>query len=107
MTKEYIERMKAISTIRSYEFGHCPEYMQDWATKLKRAILQDIVDDVMEIPAADVVEIKHGTWEKRQAIIFDSELTGYRCSECKTTWDTETNYCPNCGARMDGGADNG
>jgi rubrerythrin len=44
-----------------------------------------------------------GEWEKRVFIIFDSEKVGYRCSECNTTWDTATPYCPNCGARMKGG----
>lgn len=46
-----------------------------------------------------------GEWEKRVFIIFDSEKVGYRCSECNTTWDTPTPYCPNCGAKMKGGAD--
>ena len=44
-----------------------------------------------------------GEWEKRTFIIFDSEKVCYHCSECNTTWDTETNFCPNCGARMSGG----
>lgn len=46
--KEYIERMKVISVIKGYEIENCPE---------KRAIVQDITDDVMKIPAADVVEV--------------------------------------------------
>jgi hypothetical protein len=46
-----------------------------------------------------------GEWEKRVFIIFDSEKAGYRCSECNTTWDTPTPYCPNCGAHMQGGAE--
>lgn len=46
-----------------------------------------------------------GEWEKRVFIIFDSEMVGYKCSECNTTWDTPTNYCPNCGASMKGGAE--
>ena len=54
---------------------------------------------------ADAVEVVHGRWEKRQAIIFDDEMIGYRCSECNTTWDAETNYCPHCGAKMDGDGD--
>ena len=53
-------------------------------------------------PTADVVEVRHGEWEKRTFIIFDSEKVGYRCSECNTTWDTTTHFCPNCGAKMDG-----
>ena len=44
-----------------------------------------------------------GEWEKRTFIIFDIEKVGYKCSECNTTWDTETKYCPNCGAHMKGG----
>ncbi|MBO5969376.1 MAG: hypothetical protein J6S14_12850 [Clostridia bacterium] len=43
-----------------------------------------------------------GEWEKRTFIIFDSEKVGYNCSECNTTWDTETNFCPYCGAKMKG-----
>lgn len=46
-----------------------------------------------------------GKWEKRVFIIFDSEKVGYRCSECNTTWDTATPYCPKCGAKMKGGAE--
>ena len=66
-----------------------------------------------QIPTADVQPVKHGRW-----IIRDNPGTGwYRvtCSECgedvtstapcigffpnaKVTW----NYCPDCGARMDG-----
>ena len=96
---EYIEKMKAVSAIKSYEFSHCPEYMQDWATKLKRAILQDIVDDVMEIPTADVAPVVHGDW-------IEDGYIGYPCvcSICGTPTDKEfrTRYCPNCGARMDG-----
>ena len=41
-----------------------------------------------------------GVWRKQKFIIFDSEKIGYRCSECKTTWDTPTNFCPYCGAKM-------
>ena len=49
---------------------------------------------------ADVVKVKQGKWEKKTVIIFDSEKVGYKCSECNTTWDTSTNYCPYCGAYM-------
>ena len=46
-----------------------------------------------------------GEWEKRTFIIFDSEKVGFRCSECNTTWDAPTKFCPNCGAKMKGGAE--
>lgn len=42
--------------------------------------------------------IKHGRWIKCGDIYSDGD---YECSEChKREWD-ETDYCPNCGARMD------
>ena len=44
-------------------------------------------------------------WEKRSFIVFDSEIVGYRCSKCNTTWDTQTPWCPHCGAKMKGCAE--
>lgn len=66
-----------------------------------------------EAPAADVQAVKHGKWES-----FDSEDTlygSYYCSACAHGQDigmiipltTEFKYCPNCGAKMDGGNNNG
>ena len=61
--------------------------------------------DIQSAPAADVVEVKHGKW------ILERELNGnpycFHCSICdddfhyigiKVAYD----YCPNCGAKMDG-----
>ena len=28
------------------------------------------------------------------------------CSECNKSWSGSSNYCPNCGAKMDGRRDN-
>lgn len=58
-----------------------------------------LVDDV---PTADVQEVKHGTWENTNT---PNQL---RCSNCEIIHfiaqypHGETNYCPNCGTRMDG-----
>ena len=41
---------------------------------------------------------KQGHWE-------DYQMWNWiyvRCSECRLTFDAPTNYCPNCGAQMDG-----
>ena len=55
-------------------------------------------------PTVDAVEVVHGKWQERRFICMDNEhQLGYRCSECNLTFDVETNYCPNCGAKMDGG----
>ena len=48
----------------------------------------------------DAEPVRHGRWEEcGQYDVFDY----YQCSECGYfSFDGETNYCPNCGAKMDG-----
>ena len=56
----------------------------------------------LEIPAADVVEVRHGRWIK------DGEDGPVYCSECgeEHEWeDYRASYCDACGAKMDGGQD--
>lgn len=40
---------------------------------------------------ADVQRVRHGEW-----------VDGMKCSECGQVDTTKPNYCPNCGAKMDG-----
>ena len=57
-------------------------------------------------PAANVVEVRHGRW-----MTTDAYPHHLYCSVCYKTYaknakwvnelDLPTNYCPNCGARMD------
>lgn len=60
-------------------------------------------DTVKSLPAADVVPVVHGKW-----MPFHSEAAGkiQYCSACEIGFDAKTDYCPHCGAKMDGGADN-
>ena len=67
---------------------------------------------IRELPAADVAEVVHGEWLR--ADDDWNSLTTIQCSLCSEEWRFETDddvsllnykYCPNCGARMDGGKD--
>lgn len=67
-----------------------------------------------EIPAADVAEVVHGEW-LRSDDDWNS-LTTIQCSRCGEEWCFETDddvsllnykHCPNCGAKMNGGNDDG
>lgn len=53
------------------------------------------------IPAADVVEVKHGRWELVTTKYFPGQTVrvGY-CQNCNEERPVD-NYCPNCGAKMD------
>jgi hypothetical protein len=60
--------------------------------------------------AANVVEVRHGRWIWELA---DNGWANHICSECGYTKNTDIHvrlgydYCPNCGAKMDGWQDGG
>lgn len=74
-------------------FGsYCLEYVFKW--------LSDEFE-IEDAPAADVAPVVHGRW------IYDKKAQRPYCSVCKRHFYGATNspmsYCPNCGAKMDGG----
>lgn len=67
---------------------------------------EDIQEFLDNIPTADVVEVRHGKWEAKEhtSISTNRHYYTFRCSECKKWNGTHRqNYCPSCGAKMDGG----
>lgn len=71
--------------------------------------LKPLLDAVADTPAADVAEVVHGRWIDG-AEDFTCGNHNAECSICRcyVSWDgcdEDFNYCPNCGARMDGGED--
>lgn len=73
--------------------------------------LNCIIDDVIETaPTIEAEPVRHGKWilSEEKIDAFTKILT-LKCSECGY-WRRRshglfdrTNYCPNCGAKMDGG----
>lgn len=64
-----------------------------------------------KIPVADVAPVVHGEWSENKEHIYLAngewkEWINFYCSECDAPNNSPTDYCPHCGARMDGGADN-
>lgn len=89
---EYIEREAAYreicsdETMSGYEKAYCSELIRN-------------------IPAADVAPVVHSYWEHK---ITSCEENISICHNCKypVSWFWGlSKYCPNCGAKMDGGAD--
>lgn len=68
-------------------------------------------DDVVKV----FTPVRHGRWIKAKESLWFSDFDCVFCSNCNETWiaDEDTgfdfldvwNYCPNCGAKMDGGED--
>ena len=93
---EYIEREALLKTDFMYEFVD--------------PIDVDIVKDIIENePSADVVEVRHGRWEVVIGTRNSPKWGNNRvaCSECRRSGYTRYSYCPNCGAKMDGGNGDG
>ena len=84
-----------------------PEYIEREKVLSKAVPMQgcfsDMISayDVIMLPAADVAPVRHGRWgthsDRPDSLI---------CSVCKCGFDMwkhdPHNYCPNCGAKMDG-----
>ena len=72
----------------------------------------DIEAVVSDIPAADVRPVVHAKWEQEKNVFDDSTWV---CSACREPWtiiagtpeENNMNFCPNCGAKMDGGENYG
>ena len=96
----YIKREDAIDTVLDVYYN-TPDIDLS-GERLEAAILN--------IPAADVVEVRHGRWDGEGDGYADGEIVidVWYCSECGYCIDDGTddpnilpNYCPNCGAIMD------
>lgn len=67
---------------------------------------RDVIETVKWFPTADVAPVVHGDWLLRHI----GAGHYWECSVCHTNpciYVTEhTKFCPNCGAKMDGGDSN-
>ena len=94
---EYIEREALLKRLK---FKRDTESNMDGR---KRYGLDSAISQVRKAPTADVVELKHGEWIKiTKDIGRGRTLTYYQCDKCGVYLVKEANYCPNCGAKMDG-----
>lgn len=96
---EYVTKEQVINWYRPY--GQADEPIP----------FETLVSDLRDMKAADVAPVRHGRWVK----IYENgepatqqHQVGVFCSRCKKMPKdrfTESDFCPNCGVKMDGGAD--
>ena len=82
--KEYIEREKLNDMLEDF------------------CVNETFYDAMQTTPAADVAPVRHGCWVKEKPDV----LIHWHCSVCEKCYFLEepnADYCPHCGAKMDGG----
>ena len=95
--KDLISRADAVEAII--------KRLQDWvcySNKEYRRGLYECKDIIHALPSVSAE--RSGEWQRKLAHYTDGSH-GYilKCSVCEEEWLSETNYCPNCGAKMKGG----
>jgi len=97
---DYVLRSDALEIAAEW----CPD---DDGSVGKTGDLRDMLDEMEAIPAADVEPVRHGRWVK-MVRMMPPEFTGhYSCSECdwfckkQSVRETDFDFCPGCGAKMD------
>lgn len=103
---EYIEREAISEEIRKYYYKNPPNfsYGEGFDRGLDRAQRA-----ILDAPAADVAPVVHGRWDDSGRYTFPGGSTAVRCTNCGCALTVSEyhlnnwNYCPVCGAKMDGG----
>lgn len=93
---EYIDREALRKVLENWRDAHA-----DVDDEQGCGLLEDVIWEVDAQPAADVAPVVHGRW-----VPFHSEAAGdiQYCSACEIGFAAKTDYCPHCGAKMDGSA---
>lgn len=60
------------------------------------------VECILGEPAADVAPVRHGRWVAKPTTYRHPNARNYYCSECRYEPTETKEFCPLCGARMDG-----
>ena len=96
---EFISREATIKRIKEVYCVGCNSYH---GVRCRACGTGDAIDIIDDFPAADVAPVVHGRWE----IVVGSNGKEYMvCTRCRVSQDLTGGftYCPNCGAKMDGG----
>nr|DAF38447.1 MAG TPA: hydrogenase/urease nickel incorporation protein [Caudoviricetes sp.] len=107
---EYISRKAAIAYIRE-QSEECQKAFEELGGEsgIYADAYNDLAEDFYSIPAADVAPVVHGQWDDSGRYTFPGGGTAVRCTECGCALTVSEyhlnnwNYCPVCGAKMDGG----
>ena len=99
---EYIERDRAISTVRKIT----DLYKNIYPSKVRRGAVQYCLEWIETIPTADVAPVRYSEIVDKRKAEVDGEWECARCGwqytvcVCGKDVTQKIHYCPNCGAKM-------
>ena len=83
--------------------------MRKTADGMRPVDFRAVIVDISKQPTIEAEPVKHGRWETTPILRTDPDgdwvALEYHCSLCNRLEYRKENYCPNCGAKMDGGSD--
>ena len=94
---EYINREALIAEFKRLKLGE--------NSFIERIFADGVYAIIEQFPVADVAPVVHGRWGTSR---FNLETGNYeeQCTHCRNfSKEYDKPYCPNCGAKMNGGAD--
>lgn len=101
---EYIKREAAVKAFNNFDAGRADSPPFTLLTP------EEFAEYLYELPAADVAPVVHGrwiSWEKAGNCVPSPDR--HECSVCHDAaqvlvngFELLSDYCPNCGAKMDG-----
>ena len=105
---EYIDREMFLKDIEERYCLPCKEVGKDHnGCKCRACWVDDMCGEVIDAPDEDVAPVVHGRWIEKDkytfGVMYDCSICGDRILDNGHSW----NYCPICGAKMDGGSENG
>lgn len=112
---EYISRKAAIAYIRE-QSEECQKAFEEIGGEsgIYADAYNDLAEDFYSIPTADVAPVIHSYWEEYSCSQYmgtdgwgepkwrDGRFYVCHNYKCRRKTVIKSNYCPNCGARMDG-----
>lgn len=106
--KRLIDANARIEEIKKAYCTDCDNY---GGVRCRACWVDDAIGMIDDAHTVDAVEVVHGHWDDSGRYQFPSGKTAIRCSICGCALSEgeyhlfNWNYCPVCGAKMDGGAD--
>ena len=101
---EYIEREALMRRIKEIHCAECDNYH---GVRCRSCWVDDTLGYIDSEPPDDVMPVRHGRWIEQEkytfGVMYDCSICDNRILDNGHSW----NYCPNCGAKIDGGVDDG